>query len=307
VNSEIVFGGGHFPIPMLPESAIFRPLLIFSKLGSFIFVCLLIGRATAAEFSGVTYTSHQDLIETTKFLDCTFEYCEGSEGGAISLTDGSLSLDVINCLFAQCSASLRGGAMRIDRCHSFSINGTSGLNCSAQYNSFCYWDTQVSGGLLVFFASSGTSNSCEDSTIWSGGSGATIESLNLSLNWATEHGSGLYVCCHSPLSFQFCTFWSNGDRNCLVFADGIENSDISCLGVINNSCQSSDRRPGLLHLDSMITFYGCIFQLNTFDYFVGSVSDAINDTEVTFIDCVFDFEELNTTRSISISTTNCVT
>jgi hypothetical protein len=47
----------------------------------------------------------------------------------------------------------------------------------------------------------------------------------------------------------------------------------------------------------------CVFQSNRFDYFLGT--EPTDTGTVTFIKCVLDIHFLNTTLSLSFSTTDC--
>jgi hypothetical protein len=52
-----------------------------------------------------------------------------------------------------------------------------------------------------------------------------------------------------------------------------------------------------------VTLLSCVFQSNTFDYFVGTSPDLT--VNITFINCVFDVQSLNATNAVSFSTTGC--
>jgi hypothetical protein len=76
------------------------------------------------------------------------------------------------------------------------------------------------------------------------------------------------------------------------------------LSLTNNSCQSHFFWPGFIFLLSPLTLLSCVFQGNTFDYFIGGWPS--NPYAIGFINCVFDIESLNRTGPVSFSTTGCV-
>jgi carbohydrate-binding DOMON domain-containing protein len=52
-----------------------------------------------------------------------------------------------------------------------------------------------------------------------------------------------------------------------------------------------------------VTLWSCAFQLNAFDYFLGTSSSYT--VNIMFINCVFDVQSLNKTNSVSFSTADC--
>jgi hypothetical protein len=88
----------------------------------------------------------------------------------------------------------------------------------------------------------------------------------------------------------------------LHFSRDISHSHISCLALTNNSCRSVDPWPGLIHIRWNLTLFNCLFFANAFDYFVGTFFDP---AIITFFNCVFDFQVINTTREVCLSTTEC--
>jgi hypothetical protein len=52
-----------------------------------------------------------------------------------------------------------------------------------------------------------------------------------------------------------------------------------------------------------VTFSNCVFQSNTFDYFLGTPS--FEGGNATFINCIFDIPALNVTNSVAFSITGC--
>jgi hypothetical protein len=265
------------------------------------------------DFTGQTYTTRQTLTATTTFRDCTFRGCRtmgtsdpDSYGGAIDLNSISVSLDFSGCLFEDCWAYEYGGAVSAYWCRSFSMNETSGSNCSADMGySFCtthiYSETDGSIGVRDAAAASCRCGSwitfdCYCGS-YSSGNTTSVESVNSSANYAEEGGSAFHAYKHFKLSLHFCTFSRNAPANCLFFSNYIMNSDISCVALLNNSCQSYSEYPGLIFLLSTLAMSNCVFQLNTFDYFLGG------DYIITFVNCVFDVPSLNKTESVSFSAT----
>jgi hypothetical protein len=155
---------------------------------------------------------------------------------------------------------------------------------------------------------SDTSNSGNRGTMYfacdpysSSGSTTVHHSVNSSTNFASEAegGSGLGTNCHYNLSLRFCTLTRNARRCCLFLTWSIQNSDISCVAMLNNSCESDSSYMGFIFVRSTLTLFNCVFQSNTFDYILGG------DHSITFANCEFDFQLLNKTGDISFSTTNC--
>jgi hypothetical protein len=130
--------------------------------------------------------------------------------------------------------------------------------------------------------------------------------MNSSANSASNgyRGCGLGARQQFNLSLRFCTLSQNTRSCCLYFSTYILNNDISCLNVLNNSCESNSTYPGFIHVRSPLTLSRGIFQSNRFDYFLGSFSSEA--PAITFSDCVFDVQSLNKTNSVSFSTTNCL-
>jgi hypothetical protein len=76
-----------------------------------------------------------------------------------------------------------------------------------------------------------------------------VRSLNSSNNVATGRGSGFADATTCDVSMEFCSFKSNGNRNCLLidYWNG-SSSILSHLLFMNNSCASSIYLyPGLLY------------------------------------------------------------
>jgi hypothetical protein len=271
----------------------------------------LLFKAISGDASGKTYSSRQVISSTTTFLSCTFEHCtDSASGGAICVSSSSVGLDVASCLFATCRAS-SGGAVYTSSCLFFSMIDTSGFNCSttsAGLLCFIHVSSSLTGSLEVR-RSSATSCSGSSATLevqcatYTSGSTTYIVSLNSSSNQATRFGSGLLSRSQFNLAFWFSFFSGNGRGGCLTFFSSIQNNDIYCLMLVGNSCTSDTSDPGFILADSTIVMSSCVFQSNTFDYFVGSEGSYAES--VTFIDCVFGFETINKTRSVTVTSTSC--
>jgi hypothetical protein len=127
--------------------------------------------------------------------------------------------------------------------------------------------------------------------------------LNASANEAIYRGSAIYLRHHFSLSLHFCTIATNSPSNCLDFSFFISRSNISCLALTNNSCRSVGPWPGLIHIRSNLMLFNCLFFANAFDYFIGTFSgDPVN---ITFFNCVFDIQVINTTKEVRLLTTEC--
>ena len=156
------------------------------------------------------------------------------------------------------------------------MNETSGNNCSTYY-SFCgvSMDSTGHGSIGVRDAAVVSCRCKTRATIrcycdsYSSGNTTSVESINSSANYAEVAGSAFHFFQHFNLSLHFCTFSRNAPANCLFFSDYIINSDISCVVVLNNSCQSHVTYPGLIFVLSTLAMSNCVFQSNTFDYFLG--------------------------------------
>jgi hypothetical protein len=274
---------------------------------------------TLDDFTGQTYTAQQALTATTIFRDCAFRGCRttgtsypAGDGGAVFLSDPFASVGFSGCLFEDCWASEHGGAVYAGWCGSFFMDETSGNNCSAEvFCSFCmasiYWPDAGSIEVRDVVAvscrcSAGITFGCYCG-LYSSGSTTRVESVNLSANYAGQAASALHVFQHFKLSLHFCLFSRNAPASCLFFGDYIMNSDISCVALTNNSCQSYPDDPGLLQVLSIVAMSYCVFQSNTYDYFLGRSIPEVGS--ITNINCVFDLQSLNKTLYASFSTTDC--
>jgi hypothetical protein len=84
-------------------------------------------------------------------------------------------------------------------------------------------------------------------------------------------------------SLRFCTLLQNGPKSCLYLS--LETSDVSCLAVINNTCENHVD-PGLIGVGSSMALKKFLAQANSFFVFI---SGARADTTVKFVDSIFDF------------------
>jgi hypothetical protein len=124
--------------------------------------------------------------------------------------------------------------------------------------------------------------------------------VNSSANDASSCASGLDVSSQFNLLLPLCIFARDTRANCLLFSTGIVTSRISCLPVVNNSCQSDEGYPGLILARSDVTLTSCVFQANMFDYFLARCCSE--STKVICVECVFD-QPISTTNVIMWTTT----
>jgi hypothetical protein len=231
-------------------------------------------------------------------------------GGALYLNNNACSVDFAGCLFQECRAFDRGGAMRIDNSLSFSMTGSTGLRCSSdyRYGFLCAYIDSTAGSMAVSETASVSCTSRETTmkllclAYWSG-SKTSIDSLNVTGSVTMTFASGLYVEQHFNLSLHFCIFSYNRRVNCLFFSGNILNNDISCLILFSNVCTTEpdfEMHRGLICVGSPVTLSSCIFLSNTFDYFVAAYPGSSGT--VAFTNCVSDFQSLRTTNSIIVST-----
>jgi hypothetical protein len=277
---------------------------------------------TLVDIANATLTARQEPSQSTTFGRCTFSGCQATGelpdfyGGAVYVEDGTVSLGFAECRFESCGSSESGGAVYAAYCCAFSMNETSGFNCSAVQGFaffYAFVASTVSNRLNIQDASA-VSCTCTHMVLFlacdfgSAGNTTTVDYLNSSLNRVSSWASGICAESHYVLSLHFSTFWRNTAGNCLYFPEKIVNNNISCLTVVNNSCVSERWHPGLLYAKVVLTFSDTVFQLNSFDYFLGTDVDAPNAgayPEVAFINCVFSDETLSGTNPISFWQTRC--
>jgi hypothetical protein len=268
--------------------------------------------AAAAQLNGVNYTQWQEVTQSTAFRYCTFHDCSGRPGGAIYIRYGTnISLEIADCLFANCQSASFGGAIEAVNIATFLMNQTCCFNCSAQQ--ITAWDTKIASpvtGRLEVHESSATSCSailrqtlCLESSTDAGGPPALVDGVNSSANCVGESGSGLETGAHFNFSFHFSIFCSNSRGACLCFDSGILNSDISCLTLRNNTVEPDTYRPSLLSVYSTVTLRNCVFQVNLAAWFVEAVAGEAGS--ISLVACVIDSESLTATGSLSFSTADC--
>jgi hypothetical protein len=265
-----------------------------------------------ADVTGETFTSRQVVTAATVFRNCAFTLCgDSSDGGGLYLNSRSLSLGLVSCLFVSCRSGALGGAW-IASCLSLLANETSGMNCSAESCSFCLVELNSTAiGYIEMCEVSAASGASNSSTIYlscrfyESGNTTFLHFVNSSANSASTayRGSGLGVRYQFNLSLHFCTFSQNTRACCLYFSTLILNNDISCIHLLNNSCESDTSYPGLILVRSTLILSLAIFQRNMFDFFLGGVGSS--SITIDFVECVFDFWSLSTTESISFLTTKC--
>jgi hypothetical protein len=212
------------------------------------FVWTLLPFLASVEYSGQTYNDRKVVDQTTTFRSCTFKGQSDQNGAGLFLANNAYELGLMDCFFDNCNAygsGGRGSGLFVSQCLAFSLNGTSGTQCYAAGDSFCY----VYAANVFVYQSRASSCVGTDVTFWfegpdSGVPTASIISLNSTSNHAAPRASGLCVESYSQLSLHFCTFSGNEPTNCLVLGRGITGSDISCLGLFNNRCASDASYPG---------------------------------------------------------------
>jgi hypothetical protein len=242
------------------------------------------------------FCTREVITATTTFCDSAFRECESSsQGGAVHLNNASISLGFARCQFSDCQTSSVGGAI-CAVCLSFSMNETSGVNCSAANCSFC--QIVVPSSALDVRDSAAIACTAGSHTISLGSGTTLVESLNSTTNEALERASGIGMLHHIKIAIAFCYFSANDHADCLVFELDIRAGDVSCLSVANNSCAGHC----LISARSTLTLADCIFQRNTFAYFVGGGARG----SVSFVHCIFDVRALNATLAVSLATTRCV-
>jgi hypothetical protein len=188
------------------------------------------------------------------------------------------------------------------------MNGTVSFACiSDTFNGFCYVMVQ---SLAVDIRESSVSGCVgTDNTLVLAGADdspnlCSVTSLNASANNADSHGSALAAWDFSPVAFRNCAFCGNWPRNCLEFGARLGQEDISCLIVLNNSCQSSRTSPGLISVAAELTVSKCLFRANRFDYFIGTRPDMSG--RVWFVGCAWDITAISTSNSVRVAAAECV-
>jgi hypothetical protein len=266
--------------------------------------------------TGETYTDQQVLNETTSFVACAFLNCQTAtmdwprnSGGALLLTHTDLGLSLSSCMFVSCRAWMVGGAF-LARCLWFWMSDTSGWNCSL-VSAFCEVSiTSMMSGHLTVLETSATACTAttnvmlfDSSTLPLSGNATLVEGLNSSGNSASDCGSGFYATNHFFLRFYYCQLIGNARRNCITLSSNIEAFDGRCVIIANTTCKSNDHCPGLIFCDSDAVFRDCVFQGNTFDFWIGTF--AGDQVTAVFVGCVTDADWAPATNSVAVSSVNC--
>jgi hypothetical protein len=75
---------------------------------------------------------------STIVADCLFEVCalvvDSTDGGALYLSDPAFSITILSSRFVTCQSLRDGGGFYMRPCPSFSMNESSGINCSAAFS-----------------------------------------------------------------------------------------------------------------------------------------------------------------------------
>jgi hypothetical protein len=263
------------------------------------------------EFAGQTFNTQCIISSTSTFRDCTFRGCRAAtypnyEGGALCVSDVPVSLIVNDCAFVACSAVDSGGAIFADGILSVSVTGTSCSNCSAILEPFlCAVVNSSATGPVTLVESSATVCSGTYNTIYLrvktflSSSMTCVESLNLTANRADQRASGMNLLEHHDLLVQFCVVQRCVPGSLVFFYRDILRSDIRCVALIDNKCDTITPESGMICVASPIVLQSCIFDGNTFVHFLaGSAS-------VTFLDCALDGSSVSQTGSIVVSFTRC--
>jgi hypothetical protein len=125
-----------------------------------------------------------------------------------------------------------------------------------------------------------------------------------SANDAQKRASGIFVSRQSDSSLRFCTISQQVPANCVLLHDSILSSNVSCIAFIGIGCRSVSTNPGLVLLLSIVTPSSCVFQLNTFDYFLGPYWKTRAGS--IFIERVFDLQSPDKSRPMSIAMGDCL-
>jgi hypothetical protein len=251
---------------------------------------------------------------TCSLKDDTFTGCQTytEDGGALYVTDYSIVLMAIRCLFEHCCTSANGGAIFIKRIHTFRMMQSWGEGCEcggSAYGGFLYAEIYSSAaGTLVVSESSGVRCAGGRDLIWltcyapysTSGSTTSADGLNATANDARETGSGLCMSQLYSVALFRCRFSANGQRNCLYFERFVLHNNCSLVVFDNNSCHIEGGYPGVLRVMSPLEFTCSIFVRNKFDLFVGG------DQLVSFLRCAFDFDGMPAAPECHIKTRLCV-
>lgn len=250
---------------------------------------------------GKVYGTRQDLKSGTMFRDCSFSGTSDERGAAIFANGARLRLFLVGCRFGPCWSAKAGGAICIETCLVLSMKRTQGERASAgQSGGFSYvgisrdrgwfevsecWvsTSSATGGGILRFEATGT------------GAPATmqIESTNLTDNQAVGQGSAMWFAgAFNFIPIGHSILAGGSPANCLAF-DGVGQSNLTSVSLLNNSCTSTGSWQGLIAVkDTTLNLINCVFKANTVsDFWLGFRTG----TKMTFVDCVFD--DLRLTRT----------
>jgi hypothetical protein len=292
----------------------------FSKTGMLALLSLVACQSTILQdFTNETFVATQSFAGSVNFYLCTFNGCTtNSSGGAFYVQSSSASILVVSCYFVNCRVSpstteSSGGAFFIQLSHDFSFRGSTVWNCTASdYNGAFSLIVALVGPVSVYESSAVLCSSKYDTIYLCCGVvtaservSASVEALNVTDNAAGSYGAGINVEQIFRCVIRFTTFARNGPRNLLIFGAMLPEIDVSCLLLENNSCESHRYMPGFLSVREVVTLTTCIFRGNRIDWLVGTGIRPEDNGSITFIGCVFDFVALNTTGTISLSSSAC--
>jgi hypothetical protein len=259
---------------------------------------------------GALFSTADDLAIT--LINCHFLWCRSNHrGGAIYISSASVGVTVIACTFDSCHSLQDAACIYANRCSSFVMNETVAFNCTSDgVGALCNAGVEDAavGRLYVCECSATFCGSWRDTFClgfyeYSTGPMSYLHLTNASDNWATVGGTAASLSGQVSLSLRFCQFASNVRGNCLKLSNIVDN-DILCLEIVNNTCISTaDGYKGLLVvIGHEATFTSCVFQMNTYDAFVGG-----EEATVTFVGCILDGQPLNATGdSMAVATASCV-
>jgi hypothetical protein len=230
--------------------------------------------------------------------------CKGNENeksvsdprGSIWAGLGAFSLVIASCRFDQCQAILSGGVAAAS-VSAFSMSDTYGLNCTSR--EACFYGIGIETatndtGAIELLSSSVVGGRASASgaielyfTVAADHANlSSFDSLNSSANDVGEYGSGLDVSSVTNFSLRVGIFTQDRVGNCVFFGKGTAASTISCLYVVNNSCEGAAQFAHVIHFGFSATFSSCIFQNNRYvDFAAANEMFAIT---AVLIDCVFD-------------------
>jgi hypothetical protein len=105
-------------------------------------------------------------------------------------------------------------------------------------------------------------------------------------------------------ALRFSIFCRNGPANCIVFEVGIgADSDISCLGLVNNSRLESGGWRDLVDVESNLTMANCTFRANSIAFLFGTAGDPAT---LILVRCVLDVIPISWGGPIILSAVNCL-